>query len=784
MPEVSLSRSSAVHHFVSYLYPYIDRGHGPLFRWLMLLQMDRMDPGAVCFLGDAATFAEDGLPFGDECEVAGFVFRAPSRERYREYRKYKLTREPFDRLLASSRGMLDAFRRMLTEDIPEIRALIDTQLGRIQEKHPRCALMTWANCPSLRVSAMARGIPVIHNELGPLRAPNFVPTVYFDFEGVNGATTAQRAAAQHIDERKQLSLSSLAARIDDLYVADDPAHAGSSEPEFEGAVALQVEDDSNVVAFSNGWSTAELMRFVVSRHGTNRTLVRGHPGSAFRLASPAFGRVDDSPDSLTFLRRAKCLYTINSSVASEAAFFNMPFRVFGENPVAMLENAALSRSAKIRDARRAFYFLAYLVPARLAFDVTYYEWRLARPPWEEVAERHLDVIRDEAIQLREETRPLVRKEPISVAPAGGETNDTDWLAGRSLSVQLRAMRKQVEWFSHQNTAWERSAREHAAQLEQLRDAFARIVAERDGLASECQRLDTLHRNANEEVALLSAALQESKSALDSASEDRAWIERERDKWQQVAQEAGARYAELEGKLKDAAEAGKWLEEQRSAWEKEAQARGEAAARWQEEMSRLQGAVRWAEEQRVAWERRAGELDADLESRLQELRGMKQQLELLGSRVESLTREASAQRLEIEELERQRENSLRAVSEAKDNLAAKSAEISQLGTALIQQDARIESQHRLLGERESELASAQAEMRALAACRTSLEGEVAGYELRLRDLEGRLNSALRGLRQRRHEVAVLTTNPIVRAAIAIGPARSRLPVKRNDKASAR
>ena len=697
-----------MHHFVSFLYPLIDRGHGPLFRWLMLMQMDRMDPGAVSFIGDAATFAEEGLPFGEECEVAGFVFQAPCRERYREYRKYRLTRDPFDRLLASSRGMLDAFRRMLTENIPEIRALIDTQLARIQEKNQRCVLMTWANCPSLRASAKARRIPVVHNELGPLRAPHFVPTVYFDFEGVNGATTAQRAAARHIDERKQLSLSSLAPRIADLYVADDSARAGGAEPEFDAAVALQVEDDSNVVAFSNGWSTAELMRFVVSRHGANRTLVRGHPGSAFRLASPAFGRVDDSPDSLTFLRRAKCLYTINSSVASEAAFFDRPFRVFGENPVAMLEEASASRSTRVRDARRAFYFLAYLVPARLAFDPEYYQWRLSRPVWEEIAERHLDVISDEARRMREETRPAVRGQPAPATVVTGEADSADWLAGRSLSVQLRAMRRQVDWLSHQHAAWERAALEHGQQLEQLRDAFDGVAARREELARECQRLDTLHRISSDEIARLKAALQESTSALDNASEARAWIEGERDKWHQAAQEAGVRYAELEGKLKDAAEAAQWLEQQRSAWEKEAQARSEAAARWQEQ---------------------AHEEIARLKAALQEST--------------SALDNASEARAWIEG---ERDKWHQAAQEA-----ARGAEEQRIAW------------ERKTGEQEANLASTQAEVRELVA---------------------RLSAALRGLRQRRHEVAVLMTNPVVRAVIAIGQPRGPRPARRDDKASAR
>lgn len=665
--------------FVSFLYPFIDRGQGPLCRWLMLLQMDRMGPDEVCFIGDAATFAEDGLPFGEECEVAGFVFRAPSQDRYREFRKLQLSREPFDRLLASSRGMLDAYRRMLTEDVPELRLQIDAHLASIQERRPSCAILTWANCPSLYQAARARGIPVIHNELGPLRAPYFVPTIYFDFEGVNGRTSALRASTRHIDELGQLSLADVEPRVAELYVGNDPDHDAAAVPEFDAGVALQVEDDSNVIAHSNGWSTLELLQFVVYRHGTARTLVRTHPASAFRLWTHVFGRVDDSRDSIVFLLRARELYTINSSVASEAAFFRRRFHVLGENPVSMLVDAP--GGDRVRDARRAFYFLAYLVPACLAFDRDYYEWRLSDPAWEEIADRHLDAIRSERTRIDQEARLVKRVQPASTElPDPADT--PDWLAGRSLNLQLRAIREYAEW--------------------------------------------------------LRTSLEECREQLATANEARAWLEEEKSKWQRAAEEAGARFADLESRLREAGDTNRWLDEQRRAWDNEAAAKDELVERLEKEAERVQEGARWAEQQRGAWETVASQKDAELAKKVEEL--------------DELRRRAEQERMTWEGV----------VAEKDAQLALKVEEVARLQDSL----------RRLADERERDLALASGRIRELVASCDELGQANRSYQAQVQLLESRLRSALRSLRQRRHELAALLTSPVVRTALSVGLASRR------------
>ena len=44
--------------FVSFLLPYIDRGSGPLYHWVMLAQMAHFAPRDIAFIGDNSYFDE------------------------------------------------------------------------------------------------------------------------------------------------------------------------------------------------------------------------------------------------------------------------------------------------------------------------------------------------------------------------------------------------------------------------------------------------------------------------------------------------------------------------------------------------------------------------------------------------------------------------------------------------------------------------------------------------------------------------------------------------------
>lgn len=310
--------------------------------------------------------------------VQRLEYRVPTREQIEDHEYRFLGESLFAALLAESGGNpIAAFRRLLSERVACLDAAFADILAQPGARDIE-AILTWCNCPSLEAAAAARGIPVLHLEIGPLRWPHYRPTAYLDFSGVNGNTEAERRylasgfGAQGFD-------------IDALRRFFHPADLPVSPPQYRLGVAFQVEDDSNLLAFGHGFDNQSMLAYAQLRqpHGV---LVRSHPGSLFAL-KPGWYAVDDSPDSIAFIRRCERLLTINSSVGLEALLLGTPVEVLGDCAHRFIAEAA---DAGERAARLAFYLFAYLVPMALVFDVGYLRFRLSRPGEPEIVARHLD----------------------------------------------------------------------------------------------------------------------------------------------------------------------------------------------------------------------------------------------------------------------------------------------------------------------------------------------------------------------------------------------------------
>ncbi len=283
----------------------------------------------------------------------------------------------FDALLADCGGNPVAlFRRMLTERLPALESALADALDRA----PRGALeavVSWCNCPSLEAAAAARGIPVVHLEVGPLRAPLYRPTAYLDFTGVNGNTEAARRFAEQ---------SSCARPVDPerlrrfFFLPALPPKTG----EARVGLALQVDDDSNLVAFGKGFDNQALLVHANLAYRAPEVLVRSHPGSQFG-ARPVWFEVDNSYDSLAFILRCREVLTINSSLALEALLLDTPATALGDCAFRFVIEAP---DAPSRSARLAFFLFAYLIPEALQFDLDYLRFRLSRPSETSIVARH------------------------------------------------------------------------------------------------------------------------------------------------------------------------------------------------------------------------------------------------------------------------------------------------------------------------------------------------------------------------------------------------------------
>jgi hypothetical protein len=286
---------------------------------------------------------------------------------------------------------LEAFQHFCLEPDGLLAAALSASLDHIEARTgPPEAVVTCVNCATLRALCKQRGIPLIHMELGPLRAPNFLPTVYVDFSGVNGQTEAQTrfeaaAVSTHDSEwHCHEGLRSLFSTIRDLPAIDDP--------DTDLGIALQIEDDSNTVCYSNGFSSTALINgaliSVAEREIGAPVLVRTHPGSLFRARDLTSSvAVDHSRSAIEFILRCRRIHTINSSVAVEAMLLGREVAIFGDSPFGFCIDAATLRP---KQAELAFFLLNYLVPWDLAFSVEYLRWRIASPPEASIRELHLE----------------------------------------------------------------------------------------------------------------------------------------------------------------------------------------------------------------------------------------------------------------------------------------------------------------------------------------------------------------------------------------------------------
>ncbi|MHB1058748.1 MAG: GT99 family glycosyltransferase N-terminal domain-containing protein [Rhodanobacter sp.] len=522
--------------FVSFLLPKIDRGAGPLYHWVMLAQMSRFRPDEIAFLGDAEYFDEAMVPFGETLQIGGFRFCCPEREQFARYRKICLDGTSLERLYDDGRSHLDVFRDVLREPQPVLVKCLQDALAELGEDVTSAmeAFLTWCNCPSLNEVARSLNVPVIHNELGPLRGPLYRDTVYFDFEGVNGGTSASRWK-DTAWLREQMQGADL-LDIDTMrgLLVQDVARArkaSTSSDRFGLGVALQVQDDSNCIAYNRGWDELRLIYDALTRYRVDHVLIRAHPHARF-LYRGGLGKVDDSRDSLEFLGKVDRVVAINSSLLVEAALWGVPFIAKGDSPaVCLAEDATGGRATGAeRTLWMNAFFLAYLVPAEALFDPDYYRWRLAAPrSLGDCHRRHVGYL--EAL-LRVQL-PMLRGADETEALHSGLTRmPAAWTRSASLEGRIEHAEHKLGMLRHELDQAE-------GRYAQLQERFAAERAWR----VEAEKLWDEHEWLRNRVGELERQLGQGLGELEAVRRERQELA---DKLQQEVQSRGELEAQLAG----------------------------------------------------------------------------------------------------------------------------------------------------------------------------------------------------------------------------------------------
>jgi hypothetical protein len=376
--------------FISFLYPFRLRGLAAPFLWVAFKQMGDLGPHQVRFIASDDYFVDPDqyrrqgrfdchAPVNPE-----LAFRVPAHVEVQTFARATIPDRIYlrlkDRLVADTL----VWRHLITEVDEELVDLICDSVATLSNNEPCEALLTWCNYASLTEAAKRLDLPLLHCELGPLRFPWYRPLAYLDFRGVNGRTEAA--------ERWQVS-GPVSPQFEDIRSLRDFFRLLPLPQETESAtqaplgIPLQVEDDSNVLAYGNGFDMWLLIQYARERFETADLLIRPHPGAWMRPMSQF--AIDRSPDSATFVSRCKRLLTLNSSVAVEAMLKERPVTILGESPARYLAGPTLAAARRATIVELEFLLLNYFVPYSLLFNEKYIRWRLKRPSEEEIRAYHI-----------------------------------------------------------------------------------------------------------------------------------------------------------------------------------------------------------------------------------------------------------------------------------------------------------------------------------------------------------------------------------------------------------
>ena len=344
---------------------------------------------------------------------------------------------------------LAAFKYYCLEEDPRLCNAIDLAFDEVisQAGVPE-AVITCVNCASLRKVCVSRNIRLLHVEVGPLRQPFFLQTAYLDFSGVNGGTEAEtrflEASDEFGSEDNWADVKNLRALM--MLRSMDPI----GPPEVDLGLVLQVEDDSNLLCFSNGFSALSLINQARGDLEEGRitppVVVRSHPGSFFTLRYlPSGLKPDRSASSPHFIIRCKCINTINSGAAVEALLLERAVCVHGDSPFAFVVDRG---NGKCGAVALAFFLLNYLVPWTLAFQPDYVRWRLLNPPESDIRQRHVEnFVRDRVRALEERVADLERTLADRERQLAQIRESLLWRAAFPVWKVVRYVLRRIGWYN-------------------------------------------------------------------------------------------------------------------------------------------------------------------------------------------------------------------------------------------------------------------------------------------------------------------------------------------------
>lgn len=358
----------------AFLLPYPFRGHPATYLWYFYKLVSHLREPILFICSKDYTSPKSRWEDDDRWELkagdaGNFNYSIPDGNQLSNHVYEFIDTEIFEDTLARLGNNYNfAFDHFLTLPISGLENIFH----KIFEKYENIeAVLTLCNCQALTTAAAAAEIPVIHNEIGPLRNPLYRRTAYFDFRGVNGNT---EAADRYLLSDWRMAVDSEKLQLFFLSSPDKRIESRVGNSGESIGIALQVENDTNLLAYGNGFSNQDLLNYALNKHFNERAriLARDHPGSYFSLRSN-FVQLDESETSLDFVGKCELIYTINSSVGFEALLDGKNVVLLGESPFKFILDAADLAEFK---RRLTHFLLCYLVPFDLIAAPEYIRFRL------------------------------------------------------------------------------------------------------------------------------------------------------------------------------------------------------------------------------------------------------------------------------------------------------------------------------------------------------------------------------------------------------------------------
>lgn len=399
--------------FISFLYPINIRNTEAPYLWVFYKQLQEMYPEEVVFMGSKEYFytpeyfeKKGRMEVGvDNCNYNSYSI--PSLSKISRYKKYIFDDKAINKLvLHYNKGINDVWKELLLHRNVAFEIEIERVLHIVLEENKNIeGFIAWCNCPSLEYVANKYNLKVIYNEIGPFRPPYYQYRAYFDFSGVNGNTECNKRYEFFKVECKKLKKSiPMFEREKLLEYLSYYRTTKEREISYKVGVALQVEDDSNMLAYSNGFNNYSLIDATKIEFSPKDVLIRQHPGS-HNDYSKLGCELDTSPNSATFINKCSEIHTINSSVSIEAILYGRKTVIYGDSPFSFLMDDDDDFLAKLN-----FVIISYLVPYQLLFCYDYYKWRMSFPNEIAIYYLHLYCLSgDEAYLIYEYEPYLVKK---------------------------------------------------------------------------------------------------------------------------------------------------------------------------------------------------------------------------------------------------------------------------------------------------------------------------------------------------------------------------------------